>query len=161
MTRFKETLADLRRMKREGRKLTRKQRFRLLASRAAKRYHKKEWSSWEVSFKKLFEEWDLRENRDWVHNYPIFNERTSKFYLVDFIIWGWHFLDGKARAIEVSPKIWHINLGETEEKDRKKKKLLESLGFKVVIFGTEIKLTSKTKRIRKSDKEVIKEAIFW
>ena len=160
MPKRKETLTDLRRKRRKGIKLTMKERFRLLASKASKRYHKTGWSSWEESFREVFTSWRLKEHIHWEHNYPIFNTTTGRFYFVDFVLFGSLFKDGRARAIEISPKLYHKKLGNVEERDRKKKKLLKRLGFKYIAFGTEIKLESKTRRIKKSDREMMRRIIY-
>lgn len=145
-SKFKETLTDLRRMKREGKKLTRSQGFRLLSSRCAKRFHKTGWSSTERRVARVLNELGLQERRDFWHNYKIHNRNQNQFYSLDFVFFH------PNRVIEVSPRIWHLNLGNTEEKDARKKEWLEYMGFQYYELDDEYLEHKKGNKKRLKDK---------
>jgi len=108
-----------------------------LASQAALNYYKNnKWSPLEILFSQKLKAVGIELGRHYLHNYPIFNPETGRFYEIDFLFFSPTYKK-KATAVEISPKVWHKNLGKTEEKDRKKKELLEKLGFRVVILTGE------------------------
>jgi len=141
------TLAELRKRKRNGEKLSRAENFRLLASKTAKKYHRTGWSSAERKVKKILDKMGFREKEDYWHDYKLHNAQQSQYYALDF------YLPDLSLAIEVSPSIWHKNLGNVEEKDKRKKAWLYRMGIHTAVIDDAL-LGS-----RKGSKARLREAI--
>jgi len=116
----------------------RKAKFRALASKAALEYNRKgKWSSLELKWKEYFaKEFGLEEGRDYVHNLRVSDPKNRTYYELDFWFPG---TDGSFPfVIEVSPRIWHKRLGNTEQKDARKRRFVEvALGWRYYEFPEE------------------------
>jgi len=103
----------------------RKAKFRALASKAALEYNRKgKWSSLELKWKEYFaKEFGLEEGKDYVHNLRVSDPKNRTYYELDFWFPGTE--SSFPFVIEVSPRIWHQRLGNTEQKDARKRRFVE------------------------------------
>jgi len=147
------SLEELVEKKKRGQKLSRKENFRLLSSRVSKEWHRTGWSSAERRVAKLLEErLHLKEREDYWHNYKIQIPSQRQYYSLDF------YFPDKRIVLEISPAIWHKNLGSTEEKDRRKREWLERIGLECYILGDR-ELAMSDERLTQKLRELLEEKL--
>ena len=126
-----ELVLQLRKRKAAGERLSRKDNFKLLASDASLKWNRQGgWSDPELRVKEILSFYGMEEKVNYLHNFKIQNEAQTQFYSLDF------FFPDPRMAIEVSPDIWHKDLGNTEEKDRRKLSWMERIGIKVHVIDS-------------------------
>jgi len=136
-------LEELRKKRERGIKLTRKESFRLLAQDAMRRYMKaNKWSTSELEIKEILKQLGFKNKIHYLHNWKIMNRRCTGYYSLDFFFPTL----SPPRVIEVNPSIWHSKMGNCDLKDRRKKRFLEQLGFRVLFITSY--LLSKNKFLK-------------
>lgn len=118
--------------------------FRKFSSRHGRKPNRQPnyYSSSEKAGKKYLENQGLVEGFTFFHNARVKTENEKGrivYYWLDFVI------PTKKLVIEVSPEIWH-KLGNVPEKDKRKRKFIEDMGWTLIELKTEdIKLLNRTK----------------
>lgn len=125
MKMVKLSVEEVEKKKQAGLPLSRPENYQLIARRASRHYYDNNgWSSLEIKFKRILKKYGLKELEHYIHNFEIPNGLERGMFKIDFV-----FPSIKI-AIELNPRIWHIHLGKTEQKDARKWTQLERLGFK-------------------------------
>ena len=84
------------------------------------------WSSFEIDFRKhVLDPEDLKEGRDFKHNFKVQNEEQTGYFEVDF------FLFQLRGIIEVDGGAWHSEMGHGSEKDGRRDQWFNKLGYPV------------------------------